>query len=64
MSSLHLICKKSLKIPKRWSESIIRKKGQTNNYKMANNDQHKSSPKSTLSVIGIKTGLTQVLANV
>jgi hypothetical protein len=46
------------------SESIIRKKGQTNNYKMAKNDQHKSSPKSALSVIGVKTGLTQVLANV
>jgi hypothetical protein len=31
---------------------------------MAKNDQHKSSPKSALSVIGVKTGLTQVLANV
>jgi hypothetical protein len=27
-------------------------KGQTTNYKITNNDQHQSSPKSTLSVIG------------
>jgi hypothetical protein len=27
-------------------------KGQTSNYKMTNNDQHKSSPSSALSVIG------------
>ena len=28
-------------------------KGQTTNYKMTNNDQHKSSPISALSVIGV-----------
>jgi hypothetical protein len=28
-------------------------KGQTSNYKMTNNDQHKSSPKSSLSIIGV-----------
>jgi hypothetical protein len=28
-------------------------KGQTSNYKMTNNDQHKSSPKAALSVIGV-----------
>ena len=27
-------------------------KGQTTNYKMTNNDQHQSSPKSALSIIG------------
>ena len=29
------------------------KKGQTTNYKMTNNDQHRSSPISALSVIGV-----------
>jgi hypothetical protein len=28
-------------------------KGQTTNYKMTNNDQHQSSPKSAISVIGV-----------
>jgi hypothetical protein len=28
-------------------------KGQPNNYKMTNNDQHNSSPKSALSIIGV-----------
>jgi hypothetical protein len=28
-------------------------KGQTNNYMMTNSDQHNSSPKSALSVIGV-----------
>jgi hypothetical protein len=38
---------------KRWWESNNRRKGQTTNYKMTNNDQQKSSLKSALSVIGV-----------
>jgi hypothetical protein len=36
------------------TKEVVRwKKGQTSNYKMTNNDQHKSSPKSALSIIGV-----------
>jgi hypothetical protein len=37
----------------RGDQNTLIEKEQTNNYKMANNDQHNSSPKSSLSVIGV-----------
>ena len=47
-----MICRKSLKISKRWWESINRKR--TDKYLQDEiNDQHNSSPKSALSVIGV-----------
>jgi hypothetical protein len=41
-----------MKIPKEVVRIHESKKGQTTNYKMTNNDQHRSSPSSALSVIG------------
>jgi hypothetical protein len=40
-----------MKIPKEVVRIHESKKGQTTNYKMTNNDQHRSSPSSALSVI-------------
>jgi hypothetical protein len=41
-----------MKIPKEVVRIHESKKGQTTNYKMTNNYQHRSSPSSALSVIG------------
>ena len=59
--SLRFICRNSLKIPKRWSESINRKKGQKTNCKMTNNDQQKSSSNSALSGVMFSRSLLVLL---